>query len=235
MPAAGAVSSQRVEKLHDASLNIARLFPSCVVSQCVNVDAEMEGLLPEEAGVVSDALPKRLREFTAGRACARDALVLLGCSPVPLLKKTDGSVAWPHGITGSVSHSDRWCGVAVAYNNKIRSVGLDIEKISRISKRIHRKILTSQELRWLQEKDEKDRQKFTGLIFSAKEALYKCLNGFVSVSIGFTDAVIIPSADTMDFDILPGDKILRNFSGLLKLYGRYMIYDGEIFTSVVMY
>ena len=230
-----AVSAQRVKTLHDMALNIDRLFPSCVVSQCIRVDVDTCGLFPEEEQVVSQALPKRLREFTVGRTCARAALARLGFKPCPLLKKTDGSVVWPLGITGSISHSDRWCGVAVAYNNEIRSVGLDIEKISRISKIIHRKILTSQELSWLQEKDEKDRQKFTGLIFSAKEALYKCLNGFLSVSIGFTDAVIIPSVDTMDFKILPREKIVRNFSGHLNLHGRYMINDGEIFTSVVMY
>jgi 4'-phosphopantetheinyl transferase EntD len=43
------------------------------------------GLFPGEAALISKAAPRRKREFSTGRRCARRALAALGCELGPLL------------------------------------------------------------------------------------------------------------------------------------------------------
>ena len=46
-------------------------------------------LLPEEEAFVANVVPKRRREFTAGRICARKALEVLGVRNFPVLRGKD--------------------------------------------------------------------------------------------------------------------------------------------------
>jgi 4'-phosphopantetheinyl transferase EntD len=56
-----------------------------------------QGLRPDEAACVAQAVPKRQREFTAGRNCARRALEQLGWSPAPSISLR--RACWPWGST----------------------------------------------------------------------------------------------------------------------------------------
>ncbi|MFN3643026.1 MAG: 4'-phosphopantetheinyl transferase [Gemmobacter sp.] len=59
---------------------------------------------PEETAALPRAVPRRIAEFAAGRAAARDALAGLGLPPVVLPRGADRLPVWPDGIRGSISH-----------------------------------------------------------------------------------------------------------------------------------
>ena len=54
---------------------IAPLFPPEVITNEANPIQLQESIFPEEEAFIQKAVPKRKQEFTAGRLCARRALV----------------------------------------------------------------------------------------------------------------------------------------------------------------
>ena len=91
------------------------LFPAGVVA--VTATSKMlHGILyPEEAASIKRAVPKRWREFTAGRLCAREALRRLGIERHPILVGEHREPLWPSGVVGTLSHCDDCYGAAVAF------------------------------------------------------------------------------------------------------------------------
>ncbi len=82
------------------------------VTDCV------EALYPEERPVIASSAPLRQRTFSSGRRCARIALAEAGFPAMALPRAEDGSVCWPEGVVGSVSHTNDWAVAAVAPNNE---------------------------------------------------------------------------------------------------------------------
>ena len=66
---------------------------------------------------------RRQREFAEGRACARTLLDRFGnWEEVGVAE--DRSPIWPHGFTGSISHSNSWVWTAVAESDNAASLGI---------------------------------------------------------------------------------------------------------------
>ena len=156
-------------------LSIQGLFPGCVATACSRIADADAKLDPEEHAGIEHAVAKRQQEFIAGRICARQALERLGITTGPLRKLPDGSIAWPDGITGAVSHSEIWCGAAVVRRSDAAGIGLDIETVTRVGENLWRRILTQEERVWLDRQPAAEARQWVALIFSAKEALYKCI------------------------------------------------------------
>jgi 4'-phosphopantetheinyl transferase EntD len=129
--------------------------------------------LPEEEVLLSPgAAEKRRREFSAGRAAARIAMANLGVGALPVLREGDRAPLWPAGLVGSLSHT-RDCAVAVlAREEQFRSLGVDVEADGPLDDRLLPLICSDRERAWLQRQDDPGR--CAKLIFSAKEAAYKC-------------------------------------------------------------
>ena len=123
-------------------LSIQGLFPGCVATACCRIADADAKLDPEEHAGIKHAVAKRQQEFIAGRICARQALDRLGITAGPLRKLPDGSIAWPDSIMGTVSHSEIWCGAAVARRCDVTGIGLDIETVTRVGENLWRQILT---------------------------------------------------------------------------------------------
>lgn len=70
---------------------------------------------------------ERAANFIAGRVCARAAIEALGGSSGELKRLSNGSVCWPHGWTGSITHSQGTVIVVVAKTTLLRGIGVDIE------------------------------------------------------------------------------------------------------------
>jgi len=130
-------------------------------------------LLPEEAPAVAQAVPRRQREFAAGRAAARQALALLGATALPVRQGPDRAPIWPDGYTGSISHCGDCCLAAVARIPVIRSIGVDIEPAEGLEAELSDLICTPREASWLGAHPASARPVLARLIFSAKEAAYK--------------------------------------------------------------
>lgn len=133
------------------------------------------GLLPGEEPAVARAVDKRRREFAAGRRCARRAMAALGEPPRPIPQGEDRAPVWPEGLVGSITHADRWCAAAVARTaDGVRAVGIDVEPVEPISLDLVRIICVAEERSFLAAQAAAHQGVLARLIFSAKEAAFKC-------------------------------------------------------------
>jgi enterobactin synthetase component D len=163
------------------------LFPSVVPLGSAD-------LHPEEAGLVANAVPRRVAAFAAGRLAARRALQAAGCpqAQVPILW-ADRTPAPPQGWRLSISHTDD-AAVAVACRAEAAAgIGVDIERIDRVEPGMARFIA-------------KPGDRFpdaTGpaelaMGFSLREAIYKALDraaqkGLSRIDLDWTEAGITAS------------------------------------------
>jgi 4'-phosphopantetheinyl transferase EntD len=146
-----------------------------VAVETARAETEVAVLYPEERAYVASAQAGRQVEFATARSCARAALARLGFPPGPLVPAGDRSPTWPSGAVGSITHSQGLCAVAVARATVVRSIGIDIESSTPLDCELEQLICTPAERRWLDSQHSSDRGCWVGLVFSAKESLYKCL------------------------------------------------------------
>jgi len=182
-----------------AAPQIAALFAPGAVAYQTRDTISAEALLPEERQFLLKAVPKRIHEFAAGRACARAALSTLGYAEAALLMSAERVPLWPHGATGSITHTDTFCAAVVAPTRQIRALGLDAEPTQSVKPDLWRRICTAQELALLQGQDAQTALAAATLIFSAKEAFYKCQHTLTREWLGFADISVTIGAD--DFTI----------------------------------
>jgi phosphopantetheine--protein transferase-like protein len=215
-------------------LRIQSLFPDCVSTACCRI-ADADGSMdPAEYSSIKHAVEGRQQEFSAGRMCARQALKHLGCFAGPLRKLPNRSTSWPEGIIGTVSHNETWCGAAVARRCDVAGIGLDIETVTRIGGKLWRRILTTEERTWLDRQPAAERQQWAALIFSAKEAVYKCIAALVPQRIGFMDAVIVPNLQEGVFEVHLKKPMAGYMPQELQLQGRFFFFAGAVFTGLTL-
>jgi 4'-phosphopantetheinyl transferase EntD len=115
---------------------------------------------------------------------ARLALDELDVPRGPILNNEDRSPRWPDGVIGSLTHTDIWCGVALAKREHAAlSLGIDMERLGSVSPEVERRIFTERELR-------DNRSVDPSIRFSAKESLYKAIYPLVRRFVGFGEVEI---------------------------------------------
>lgn len=136
------------------------------------------------------ARAKRAREFAAGRACAAEALATFGIA-TPVGCNQDRSPCWPEHSVGSISHSTNWTWAAVAETTTTQSIGIDTESIvsAKTRQQLRTEIASDREWQVAHESHGSPEQIFT-LVFSAKEAFYKCWFPLRNEFFGFHDAAV---------------------------------------------
>lgn len=127
----------------------------------------------EEQALIAKAVPKRRREFAAGRLLARRMLREFGVADQPLLRGEHGAVPWPEGIQASISHCGPWVGVAVTRAPEISGLGLDIEFATPLDEKYWHVILTEEDMCHLESWPLESRRVVAKRMFGAKEAAYK--------------------------------------------------------------
>ena len=84
----------------------------------------------------ASAVPKRVREATTARSCARLALKRLYLREPELTEpptepvfvpRADGSPAWPAGVVGSMTHCAGYRAAAVGSAHRYAGIGIDVE------------------------------------------------------------------------------------------------------------
>ena len=222
---------------------IEELLPDSVVAVEVHGHDEPENttLYPEEAALIAPAVPKRRREFTVVRACARRAMEKLGVPPQPVLPGERGAPRWPAGLTGSMTHCDGYCAAALVRAADLASLGIDAEPhqelpdgvldaVSLPAEAARLRLLAGQhpEVHW-------DR-----LLFSAKESVYKAWFPLTGKWLDFTEADIEilvdpakPSGGTLRAELLvPGPLVGGERRGVFE--GRWTVRGGLVATSVTV-
>jgi phosphopantetheine--protein transferase-like protein len=214
-------------------LDIFHLFPACAATACMRIGRDTGSLYPQELALIAKAVDKRRCEFAAGRACARQALGALGHAPAPILQAASPAPLWPDGILGTISHSHTWAGAAVARAGELAGIGLDIETVGRVTMNIARKILTTAETEVMHAMPAAEQQAFLALLFSAKEAVYKCLARIVPVHMGFHDAEI-RTAGPSCFEVRMSPQVAQAQPACTSLTGQYFFHDGCVFTGIAL-
>ena len=186
-------------------------------------------LHPQERLAVHNAVPQRVEEFAAGRACAHRALASRGCAPAPLPRGADRHPVWPRGIVGSITHTEGYCAAAVAQCREIASIGIDAEIIGRIGDDLLPLICTPTERAWLAAMDCAQRAEAATILFSAKEAVFKCQSNAGGALPDFQDITLHFSAGK--FFAAP----CRGFAPAQRgtLQGRYKVSAGMVFTGII--
>jgi 4'-phosphopantetheinyl transferase EntD len=188
-------------------------------------------LYPAEEQFITRARDKRRDEFALGRACARFALRRLGIEDYPLLPDENRAPQWPAGITGSITHSGGYCAVAVARQAEIRSLGIDSELTDRVTENLWRMVCTPRETEWLRAQPADRQVPLATLIFSAKEAVYKCQYQITRSWMGFADVEIEPRDGSFDIRFTSENRV--DTRPLMPLAGRYLWHDDHVLCSAV--
>jgi 4'-phosphopantetheinyl transferase EntD len=215
---------------------ISEILPEVVASAEAFGDPPDAALFPDEETLIARAVPKRRREFTTGRHCARSALGALGIAPVPIRPGQGGAPQWPSGIVGSITHCAGYRAAAVARASDVITIGLDAEPAQ---------WLPAEVLGLVALPDERDRLGdlaraapavcWDRLLFSAKESVYKAWFPLARRWLGFSDADITINAADGTFEarlLIPGPE----FRGepLAGFTGRYVIAEGMILTAITV-
>ena len=194
----------------------------------------MRGLLPAGAAVaVTDpqadhpllpgehiaAVPRRLREFAAGRAALRAAMADLGLPATAIPMNPDRSPALPAGLAASITHTATAC-LAAAMTGR-RGLGIDIEPDEPLPPDILDTVLTPPE------RGTPDAR----VIFSAKEALYKAQYPITRRLFGFDAVAVTLQTATFTATFL---QAIPGFPSGTRLTGCWTRAENHILTALVI-
>ena len=187
---------------------------------------DVEPLHAVEEEAVSRATWKRRQDFRAGRAAARSALRRFGVLDVAIPRGPDRLPRWPDGFVGSISHCPGWCGAVAARRDVLSAIGLDIEVRRRVHSRLLATVCTPSEQAWMEATG--TTLETATLIFSAKEAVYKCVYPATRARLAFADVEIV-------VDLHSGDLVATLPARLppewRRLTGRFAFCKAHVATS----
>jgi len=149
-------------------------IPSGLVIKIDAIINCQSGLYPDEKKLISSFSLGRKREFTAGRVLAREALVELERKPCSILSDKNGCPIWPDSIVGSISHKGRICTAFLGLKERVTSVGIDLELQEPLQQPMWSSFATDEEVIQANVTNFSD-ENFANMVFSAKEAFYKCI------------------------------------------------------------
>jgi 4'-phosphopantetheinyl transferase EntD len=187
------------------------------------------GLLPAEVAAVAGAVPSRQAEFLTGRALARTALARLGVHGYPLLPGDDRAPRWPAGIVGSITHTRDTCAVAVARSQSVRALGIDAEPREPLEESVWPTVCTDAERRALALIPSSERGLRARLLFSAKEAVFKCVYPATGHFLEFTDAELTFDVSAQTFEATLREPVQAFPS---RLVGQWRWNDALIVTAL---
>ncbi|MCR9256707.1 MAG: 4'-phosphopantetheinyl transferase superfamily protein [Alphaproteobacteria bacterium] len=148
-----------------------RILPPTVACAHFIGDDPDASVFPSEEAVIAHAVESRAREFRTARACAHRAMRTLGISPAPVLSGEHGEPLWPLGIVGSISHCRGYRVAALAKNDAVLALGVDVERYEALPGGTPGTVCTSREMDWLASAPAGFH--WDVLFFGAKEAVFK--------------------------------------------------------------
>ena len=158
---------------------------------CAHIESLQVKLPATEFACVVNAAPKRQREFTAGRVLARTLARQLGVEYCSLIRQQDRTPAWPETLTGSITHCQTYCAVAVGRKELYPAVGLDIETIGRVELDLWESVFTEREIEYLETLPTEQAVYAATAIFSAKESYYKFQYNYTQAWVEFHDIEVV--------------------------------------------
>jgi 4'-phosphopantetheinyl transferase EntD len=182
--------------------SLASILPNGVEADEVT-HLSSEGLLATEQAFTAKFAPSRLADFTCGRSCARRAIAGLGvpdadqCA-IPI--GVHGQPVWPPGVVGSIAHCPgRWA-AAAAPSDRYGSIGIDVEVRTHLPPPIVEVTSRPSELVRL---EADPRVEWPLVLFSAREAVFKCWSPVVGARLDRLDLEVTLDAAARTFVARP--------------------------------
>jgi 4'-phosphopantetheinyl transferase EntD len=219
------------------STGLRDLFPPGVAVAELRGPGDVRLLYPAEAESLKGSVPKRVGEFAAGRLCARRALAEFGIHNFALRVGDKRQPLWPAHMIGSISHTTGLCAAVVAEREHLVAVGLDSEVAGQVPEDIWPTICLPEEMDWLAALPEPMRAAGATLIFSAKEAFYKCQYPLVREWLDFHDVKVQPPAwgeARGEFKVGATRRIALEERTELPLIGRFAFHEQFVSVGIAL-
>src|SRR5664280_379691 len=215
---------------------IDSILPEEAIAVETREDSADGVLFPAERAALGRAVERRRREFTTGRACAREAFSRLGVPSLPVTSGWGGEPQWPSGLVGSITHCEGYRACAVARSTDLASVGIDAEPNAPLPDGVLAEIARSEELPWLSHlKHDVPGAHWDRVLFSAKESVYKAWYPLAKRWLGFEDTIlkVQPSTGMFHARLLVSGPVLagRRMTGFS---GRWLVQGGLVLTAVAL-
>lgn len=178
--------------------DLRRLLPPGVAVSAATLAGPLPPLAEAEHAATARMSAGRLREFTLGRAVARQALCELGLPGAVIPRGADRAPAWPPGFVGSITHTTGVVAAVVAPAALLAGIGLDIEPAEPLEAALVERVCRPGELAG--RPGDPARQLRARLHFSAKESVYKCVAPRTGIFLEFEDLAISPDDATGRFE-----------------------------------
>ncbi len=210
-----------MKRTNNIGLQIECLFPQFTkvcFSPALNHHAK---LLTEELAGTENMVEGRMLEFRHGRYCAHAVLAMLGVREVAVPRGSNREPLWPQDIVGSISHSGK-AAAAVAISDKyLAGIGLDIESSGPLSENLISMIC-------LPEESVGNNGLHAKLLFSIKEAIYKCVFPTVGEFIDFREVKVCLNEEACTFTASPKR---RGLDLIERVEGGYSVIDGMVISG----
>jgi 4'-phosphopantetheinyl transferase EntD len=219
------------------STRLGSLFPPGAVAADLRGPGDPKLLLAAEAVYMGRAVPKRVHEFAAGRLCARRALAEFGIVDFPIEMAGDRQPIWPDSIVGSITHTKGYGAAVVAERRSAAALGLDSEVVGDVNAEVRPRICVPAETAWVESLPPSERAAAVTLIFSAKEAFYKCQYALVRERLNFHDVRVEAVAwgdSNGAFRIHAIRSIAFRTRTALPMQGRYLYHEGLVTAGVAI-
>lgn len=214
------------------AVSVEKLFPPGVIAYEFRGVASADDLFPSERACVARSVEQRVREFAAGRLCARAGLAELGLNPTAVLPGRDRMPIWPSGIVGSITHTDSYCVAVVGLETHFAAIGVDSERIEDVSPSLWRLTMRAEELSRLQSLEEAACQQMAALTFSAKEAFYKCQYALTRSWLGFEDVVVHVAGNAFEISVVEAAHPIHDM--LSPCIGRFKVDEALIVAGIAV-
>jgi 4'-phosphopantetheinyl transferase EntD len=166
------------------------LGPSVSVGYARPSSGDAADLWPAELPFTADMVPRRRNEFASGRAAVRMASMADGSEPFAVPMGVDRAPVWPTGVIGSIAHSPNACLAAISRSKRYAAIGIDIEPDTPLQTDIAAEVLHDGDGLGLESGTAPLEKRHEVVVFSAKEAAYKCQFPLTGSVLGF-DALSI--------------------------------------------
>jgi enterobactin synthetase component D len=219
------------------------LFPAFVAQHSLSFDPQDDSDLARQfPGIIvpeslARAVPKRRVEYCAGRYCAREAL--RACSPTnadrTIGSGSHGEPLWPSGVVGAITHTHEFASAAVARSDQALAIGLDAERVTKLSAEVLEHIALPGEVPALARLAQMNAESVASLVFSAKETLFKCLYAEVGRYFDFRDAIVEAlDAASGAFSVRLLVSLTPRLVEGTSFAGRFALGDGRVYTAIVV-
>jgi 4'-phosphopantetheinyl transferase EntD len=144
---------------------------------------------------------------------------------------------WPQSVVGSITHTDDFCAAVVAECSCLAAVGIDSEGAARVKPELWTSICVAEEIDWLNSLPTAERDGGASLLFSAKEAFYKCQYPLTGQFLGFRDArvqVMSWGAARGRFRITATRDIAFTAHAPLPISGEYLFHEQLVTAAIFL-